>query len=388
MFGKSQRIGIRSVAALHRFVHDLESNRRFLSEQLDFEEIAESGPELEERTQQKSAIFRAGQCMMVCSEPLSQDSPSGRYLRKHPEGIGAISFDVDDIETAFRVLESRGGSPVAPIQNYTHNNGHLGIFSIATPLDDVRFHMVERHSHEAPLPGFVMHPEAKGGRNRYGFRIFDHITANFQTIAPVVLWYEHVLGFNYDWEIEFHTSDLTSDATASSGLRSIVMGDRHSGIKMASNEPFYPNFENSQVNIFCDDQRGNGIQHAALQVTNIVEVVKSLRERGVRFVQTPAVYFDNLGPHLKRAGVEHIDEEFSDLRDQEILVDGTGARKYLLQIFMEDAARFQGDNKNSPFFFELIERKGCPGFGSGNFRALFEGVERTQSVRFTEQQSI
>lgn len=385
MFGKSKSIGIKAIAALHRYVHNLEANRRFLCDKLDFEEIAISGPDLEGRTQQKSAIFQAGQCMLVCSEPLSEDSPSARYLRKHPEGIGAISFEVNDIETAFRVISTRGGTPTCSIQRYQHNGGDLGIFSIASPLDDVRFYMVEQRDHVVPLPGFQLHEESLGGKNCFGFKSYDHITANFQTIAPAVLWYEHVLGFSYDWEIEFHTSDLSSDAATSTGLRSIVMADRNSGLKFASNEPFLPNFENSQVNVFCDDQRGNGIQHAALQVDNIVNAVKNLRDRGVRFVHTPSPYYDNIHAHLDRAGVMEIEEKVEDLRTNEILVDGSGLRTYLLQIFMEDAARFQGDVKKSPFFFELIERKGCPGFGSGNFRSLFEGVELTQKIRHLDQ---
>jgi 4-hydroxyphenylpyruvate dioxygenase len=381
MFGKSQRIGINSIAALHRFVFDLDANREFLCDKLDFEEIAVSSPELEDRTHQKSAIFRAGKCMLVCSEPLSDLAPSARYLKKHPEGIGAMSFEVENIETAYRVLSGRGATPIDVIQRYRHDGGEIGIFSIATPLDDVRYHMVERNSHLAPLPGFITHEKPQGGSNKFGFQLYDHVTANFQTIAPVVLWYEHVLGFSYDWEIEFHTSDLAAASSRSSGLRSIVMGDRFSGIKLANNEPYLPNFENSQVNIFCDDQRGNGIQHAALRVENIVSVVEELREKGVRFVHTPSSYFENIDEHLQRAGVEEIEEDMEVLKKNEILVDGSGARKYLLQIFMEDAARFQGDAKSSPFFFELIERKGCPGFGSGNFRALFEGVERAQEDR-------
>ena len=140
-------------------------------------------------------------------------------------------------------------------------------------------------------------------------------------------------------------------------------------------------------NIFCDDQRGNGIQHAALQVDNIVDAVKNLRDRGVRFVHTPSPYYDNIHGHLDRTGVMEIEESVEDLRENEILVDGSGPRSYLLQIFMEDATRFQGDAKRSPFFFELIERKGCPGFGSGNFRALFEGVELTQKIRRVDQKS-
>jgi 4-hydroxyphenylpyruvate dioxygenase len=116
-------------------------------------------------------------------------------------------------------------------------------------------------------------------------------------------------------------------------------------------------------------------------IDDIVDAVPQLREAGVRFVRTPGAYYDNLDEHLARQGVKAIEEDKELLRELEILVDGEGDGRYLLQIFMEDAARFEGDPKRSPFFFEVIQRKGDEGFGAGNFRALFEGVERTQQKR-------
>jgi 4-hydroxyphenylpyruvate dioxygenase len=371
-------LGLKGVAALHRYCHSLDSNRRFLCGRLDFEEIGVSSPELEERTKQRSAIFRAGECVVVCSEPLGE-GPAGRYLNKHPEGIGAIAFDVEDIERALRVLDRRGGTPISNVQRFSSDEG-LGIFSIATPLDDVRFHFVERQERSAPLPGFIMHDTPQGGANKYGFKHYDHITSNFQTMGPAVLWMEHVLGLTHHWDIEFHTEDMAGDGQGS-GLRSIVMVDEGSGIKFANNEPVRPNFEDSQVSIFCDDQRGNGVQHAAMVIEDIVQAVPQLKDAGVRFVRTPSAYYDNLDEHLARQGVKAIEEDQALLRELEILVDGEGDGRYLLQIFMEDAARFEGDPKRSPFFFEVIQRKGDEGFGAGNFRALFEGVERTQQKR-------
>jgi 4-hydroxyphenylpyruvate dioxygenase len=236
-------LGLKGIAALHRYCHSLDSNRRFLCGRLDFEEIGVSSPELEERTKQRSAIFRAGECMVVCSEPLGE-GPAGRYLNKHPEGIGAIAFDVEDVERALRVLDRRGGTPISNVQRFSSDEG-LGIFSIATPLDDVRFHFVQRQARSAPLPGFIMHDTPQGGTNRYGFRSYDHITSNFQTMGPAVLWMEHVLGLTHHWDIEFHTEDMAGDGLGS-GLRSIVMMDEQSGIKFANNEPVRPNFNDSR----------------------------------------------------------------------------------------------------------------------------------------------
>jgi len=401
--GASTTLGLMGIAALHRYCHSLDGNRRFLSDRLDWEEIAISTPEHEQRTKERAVVFQAGDCVVVCSEPLSDRSLAGRFLHRHPEGIGAIVLEVDDAARAFRFLEARGATPTSDIETFPAGpagDGALKLFSITTPLDDVLFTFVERvgGSRAIPLPGFARHAQKTGGQNRHGFRAWDHITSNFQTMAPMTLWLEHVLGLERYWDIEFHTHDDKAGVDENfsgknvrhvpmqksghgSGLRSIVMWDPSSGVRFACNEPYRPNFEASQVYIFCEDQRGAGVQHAAILVDDIVDSVPNLRERGVRFAKAPAGYFDHLPTHLAQIGVTRIDEDLGALRRAEILVDGAGPGAYLLQIFMEDAARFEGDLKKSPFFFELIQRKGDKGFGAGNFRALFEGVELAQKGR-------
>jgi 4-hydroxyphenylpyruvate dioxygenase len=197
---------------------------------------------------------------------------------------------------------------------------------------------------------------------------------------------EHVLGFEEFWGVQFHTADAASEARKlamqrkGSGLRSIVMRDPKSGVKFANNEPWRPAFKSSQINVFHEDQRGDGIQHAALTVTDIVSAVRAMRGRGVEFMPTPGTYYDALPGRLKDIGVGKIEEEVSTLRDLEILVDGAGPGSYLLQIFTKDAAGLWKDPEAGPFFFEIIQRKGDKGFGAGNFRALFESIEREQQA--------
>ncbi len=372
-------LGIQGICALHRFCHSLEGNRRFLVDRLDFAEVAVSSPELERRTRQRSAIFQAGDCVVVCSEPLGE-GPAERYLRRHPEGIGGIALEVSDVEKALGILDRRGGTPTSDVQRFSSDEG-LGIFSITTPLDDVLFYFVQRRPGGAPLPGFIPHDKPKGGQNRFGFTKYDHITSNFQTMSPALLWFEHVLGFSRYWDVEFHTNDIEPEDDGGTGLRSVVMYDEGSQLKFANNEPVRPNFDKSQIALFCADQRGNGVQHAAIELTDIMSSVPELRERGVRFVNTPGGYYDKLPARLERLGIGPLEESIDELRHHEILVDGDKDEGYLLQLFMEDAARFEGDPKKSPFFFELIQRKGDRGFGAGNFRALFEGVEKAQTVR-------
>ncbi len=230
---------------------------------------------------------------------------------------------------------------------------------------------------EALLPGFVASPSPGGGRNRFGFREVDHITANLRTMAPALLWMEHVLGLDRSWECRFHTGDVAGSGRGS-GLRSVVMRDARSGLTIASNEPLRPRFRASQVSLFGDDHRGDGIQHVALAARDIVSAVRGLHARGVPFRKAPPAYYDMLPERLRRAGVGAIDESVDVLRELSILADGSAPGRYLLQIFLEPNARIHRAADAGPFFFEIVQRKGDAGFGAGNFRALFESIERAQ----------
>jgi 4-hydroxyphenylpyruvate dioxygenase len=149
-------------------------------------------------------------------------------------------------------------------------------------------------------------------------------------------------------------------------------------VKFANNEPYRPSFKSSQINVFNEEHRGDGVQHAALATRDIIHTVKLLRERGVQFMPTPHTYYEALPERLAALGIGKLDEPIELLEQQQILVDGHGAGSYLLQIFLKDSAGLYGDTAAGPFFFELIQRKGDTGFGAGNFRALFESIERDQ----------
>jgi 4-hydroxyphenylpyruvate dioxygenase len=158
------------------------------------------------------------------------------------------------------------------------------------------------------------------------------------------------------------------------------MWEPASGLKFANNEPFRPFFKESQINLFAEDNRGDGVQHSALSVGDIVTAVQGLRAAGVEFMPTPGTYYDALPARLERIGVGQIDESLPTLRELEILVDGERPHAYLLQIFLKEAAGLYHDPEAGPFFFEIIQRKGDQGFGAGNFRALFEAIEREQTA--------
>ncbi|MBA3541485.1 MAG: VOC family protein [Deltaproteobacteria bacterium] len=377
---KLPSLGITRLEGIHYYVQDLERSRRFYTEKLDFAETWRSSPETERQGRQRSAAFEAGNVRVVCSAPLAIEGASkgraARFLGKHPDGVGTLIFEVEDIERAFRLLEERGGTTIDEIETFTDDGGTLRQFSITTPFGDTTFRFRQRAGFRALYPGAV--PHKGGGANRFGFQEMDHVTSNFQTMKPMLLWLEQVLGFEQMWEVSFHTSDVEPTRKTGSGLKSIVMWDPASNVKFANNEPARPFFKNSQINIFNEELRGDGVQHVALTVNDILGAVRGLRGSGVTFMPTPGSYYDMLPERLERGGIKTIDEDIKILRDLGILVDGDERHTYMLQIFLKESAGLYGDISAGPFFYEIIQRKGDRGFGAGNFRALFESIEREQ----------
>jgi 4-hydroxyphenylpyruvate dioxygenase len=378
-------LGIVRLEALHYYVHDLERSRRFYRERMDFAEIGISSPQLTRDGKQRSAVFEAGAARVVCSAPAGEGGRAWRWLRKHPDGVGTLVFEVEDAGRAFQLLEERGGTPITDVQRFADDDGELRTFNITTPFGDTTFRFVERRGYRGLYPGVDRLAKPEGGSNAFDFLGFDHVTSNFQTMKPALLWMEHVLGFEEFWEVQFHTAQAASAERKQammahgSGLRSVVMRDPLSGVKFANNEPWRPAFKSSQINLFHEDLRGDGVQHAALAVRDMLGAVRGLRARGVEFMPTPASYYEMLPVRLQRIGVGRIEEDPAQLRELEILVDGGAPGRYMLQIFLKDSAGLYREQEAGPFFFEIIQRKGDQGFGAGNFRALFESIEREQT---------
>jgi 4-hydroxyphenylpyruvate dioxygenase len=386
---KNTPVGIKRLEGIHYYVHDLERSRRFYVGKLDFAETWRSSPELERDGRQTSACFTAGNCQVVCSAPLGTGGRAHRFLSKHPDGVGTLSFEVEDIARTFALIEERGGTPIADIATFHDDGGTLRQFSITTPFGDCTFRFRQRDGFRAAWPGALpIAPVAGEGGNRFGFEDMDHVTANFQTMKPMLLWMEHVLGFEQFWEVAFHTSDAAKAVhgadtvrTSGSGLKSIVMWDPASRVRFANNEPARPFFRNSQINVFNEELRGDGVQHVALTVRDIVTAVRQLRASGVAFMPTPDSYYNELPQRIVKSGIGKIDEDVETLRDLQVLIDGDHDHAYMLQIFLKEAAGLYGDPSAGPFFYEIIQRKGDDKFGAGNFRALFESIEREQRAK-------
>jgi 4-hydroxyphenylpyruvate dioxygenase len=371
------------------YVGDLARKDKLFVDGFGFSRFAmRAAPQLEQDEQQ--VMYELGACRFICAASRAAHSRPGRYLSNHPEGIGRVTLEVEDLTHTERELARRGGTFVS--DGRATNQDWL---ELATPIDDLTFCFVQRGAPATHLP---LSEPSHSGLSCFDASLaraparFDHVTINTGTILPLSLWLRHLLGLEPCWQIEFHTSDLAVEARGSareqnleasqgSGLKSLALWDPASQIRFALNEPRRPNFFASQIELFRRDHRGSGVQHVAIHVSNIAEVVAGLRARGVRFAATPEQYYQALPARLAGLGIGDIDESLEKLRELGILVDGSGRGRYLLQIFMEDDAAFLGGANRSPFFLEFIERKGCSEFGAGNFRALFESIESAQAPR-------
>ncbi len=380
---RADQIGIVGYDSLHFVVEDLERSRAFYTERFDFKEMARAGDELALRSGQQSTVFGAGDVRVCVSTPLAERSKAARYLRRHPAGVMSLSFRVQNLDQTIRFLEARGGTFLAdPVEDTDARGGCYRAVEIATPLGDVAFRFVERSDYRAFAPGFVdsgigASSDPRQLENVFGIQMVDHVTSNGLTMQPIVAWYREVLGFEPFWEIKFHTQEVAARFAHGSGLKSTVMWDPVSRVKFATNEPLRPHFRESQIYKFVDDNVGAGIQHVAFNVKDIVWTVEELKRRGVDFMETPPSYYRDLPRRLEALGIHNVREELGVLERHQILLDGSQDR-YMLQIFLREAKSLYGDERAGPFFYEIIQRCGDEGFGYGNFRALFESIERVQ----------
>ena len=370
-------LGIKGIDALHFFVHDLERSRDHYVQRLDFREVAVSDASFHRSEGARASMVEAGDVRFVFMQPVTRESEASRWLMRHPEGIGRIVLEVEDVTRAHALLRERGATLIAGIEAHVTPSGSVRWFDIASAFGDTQLRFVERTGARGMLPGLVR-VESDAPGNAFGISEIDHVTSNFLTLKPATMWMQEVLGLEPYWGIEFHTQDVSGAGEGGSGLKSVVMWDPESGLKFANNEPAAPAFHASQIYRFCEEHRGAGVQHVALAMRDIVGAVRDMRGRGVGFMPTPSTYYDLLPSRLTRLGIEEIEEEIATLRALEVLVDGAGEGRYLLQIFLREAAGLFGDEAAGPVFIELIERKGDLGFGAGNFRALFESIERQQ----------
>ena len=326
-----------------------------------FDVIAYAGPETGLRDR-ASYVLEQGKVRLVLTAPLGPEGNIAEHVHLHGDGVKRIALRVEDATAAYEAATRRGARSVEEPARSEDEHGVITHASIATYGDTIHT-FVERDEYAgAHWPGY--RAESRGGGG-VGLRFIDHTVGNVDTgkMDDWVSFYSEVFGFTVFQEFDEH--DI---ATQYSALRSKVTRDPRTQITFPINEPAV-GLKASQIQEYLDYYRGSGVQHIALHTDDIVSTVQAMRDRGVEFLNTPDAYYAALG---QRA--EGVDEDLDRLRDLRILIDREESG-YLLQIF----TRPVGDRPT--LFFEVIQRKGARGFGKGNFKALFESIEREQAAR-------
>lgn len=355
---------LRGTDYVELYVGNARQAAHFYRTAFGFDVVAYAGPETGVRDR-ASYVLEQGRIRLVVTAPLTGTGEIADFVRRHGDSVRAIAWRVDDAIAAFDAAARHGAHVVAPPRTESDD---AGVFRYATvgSFGDVVHHLVEREEYGGPhRPGYRAEGRRGGG---VGLHHLDHIVGNVEPgqMGRWVEYYRSVFGFASFQE--FAENDI---ATQYSALRSTVTRDPRSSITLPINEPAQ-GVRPSQIQEYLDYHGGPGIQHLALHTDDIVATVTALRERGVDFLDTPDGYYEALAPRLEAAGV---DVDLGWLRPLGILVDLEEGGGVLLQIFTAPV----GDRPT--LFYEVIERRGALGFGKGNFRALFEAVEREQAAR-------
>lgn len=372
-------LGLKGYHSVQFYVRNLERFVSWHTQKFDFRPVAKSSKDFEEQTGERSVVLRgAGNIAWIVTEPLEPKSTAGRFLSQHTEGVGFLNFAVHDLEASVAFLAERKAPFLYGLKRVAGGTGSWAEIGIATSLGDTNMRFIETAGYDRFAPGFdwIADWQTVGG-NRFGFADIDHVTVNTRCMAGVAEFYRSVLGFEQYWGIEFHTSKAGLRGGTGSGLESVVMWDRHSGIKFATNQPLEPFFNNSQIQIYVEDNGGTGVQHLALSTAAIIPVIEGLREAGCLFLDAPAKYYRQLPERISSNKIGTIKEPMAAIEKLGILVDGSNG-KYLLQLFMKEMSMQVRDPSAGPFFYEIIQRAGDPGFGDGNFKALFDSIEQEQ----------
>src|SRR5262245_3370498 len=330
---------------------------------MGFTRTAYAGPETGVRDR-ASYVLEQGDVRFVVTSALREDSEITRHHAGHGDGVKDIALTVPDATEAYRQAVQRGARGVVEPVRVDDDFGAIEVSAIAT-YGDTLHTFVNRSDYAGPFkPGYVS-VSSNGQTNAAGLTNIDHIVGNVELgrMNHWVEFYERVFGMTE--MIHFSDEDISTEYSA---LMSKVMADGEGKIKFPINEPAEGK-RKSQIEEYLDFHGGPGAQHIALASSNIVSTVEQMKERGIAFLDTPDTYYDDVQDR-----VGDIDESYADLQRHKILADRDDDG-YLLQIFTKTA------QDRPTVFFEVIERHGATSFGDGNFKALFEAIEREQALR-------
>src|SRR5687768_10898857 len=329
-----------------------------------FQPLAYSGPETGMKDKASYAV-RQHKLTFVLTTPLRPDNPIADHIYKHGDGVKAISLRVNNATSAWEETTKRGAESYMEPQRLKDDNGEVVMSGIHTYGDTVHLFIERKNYNGTFIPGYRpwSNPHFKPADT--GLLYVDHCVGNvgWNQMNPWVKFYEDVMGFKNI--LTFDDEDISTEYSA---LMSKVMSSGNGYVKFPINEPAEGK-KKSQVEEYLEFYNGEGVQHVAMATNDIVHTVSQLRSRGVEFLRVPQTYYDDL---LDRVG--KIDEDLEPLKEHGILVDRDD-EGYLLQLFSRPV------QDRPTLFFEIIQRKGAKSFGKGNFKALFEALEREQEAR-------
>ncbi len=345
------------------YVGNAKQAAHFYKTAFGFQSLAYAGPETGIKDRVSYAI-RQNKLIFVLTTPIRSGNPIADHIYKHGDGVKVLALKVEDAQSAFDETTKRGARAYMEPTVLKDNQGEVVLSGIHTYGDTVHVFVERRNYQGAFMPGFR---EWKSEYNptETGLLYVDHCVGNvgWNQMNPWVKFYEDVMGFRNI--LSFDDNDISTEYSA---LMSKVMSNGNGFVKFPINEPAEGK-KKSQVEEYLDFYDGEGCQHVALATNDIVKTVTQLKNRGVEFLRVPNTYYDDL---LDRVG--KIDEDLEPLKELGILVDRDD-EGYLLQLFSKPV------EDRPTLFFEIIQRKGAKSFGKGNFKALFEALEREQDAR-------
>jgi len=345
------------------YVGNAKQASHFYRSAFGFQLVAYRGPETGVRDR-ASYLMQQGKIRLVLTTPLAPESPIADHVHKHGDGVKDYALWVDDARTAYETAVQRGAIPKAEPRVSRDDDGEVVIAAIGTYGDTIHS-LVERRNYRGLfLPGFRS-VQPRFQPPEVGLKYVDHCVGNVELgqMNRWVQYYADVMGFRN--LITFDDQDISTEY---SSLMSKVMANGNDRIKFPINEPASGK-KKSQIEEYLDFYRGPGAQHLALATDDIIETVTALRDRGIEFLKAPTTYYEEL-----QSRVGKIDEPLDALEALGILVD-RDPDGYLLQIFTKPV------EDRPTLFFEIIQRKGAKSFGKGNFKALFEAIEKEQELR-------
>jgi 4-hydroxyphenylpyruvate dioxygenase len=322
------------------------------------------GPETGTRDR-VSWVVEQAKIRLVLTTALTPEHPVAEHVRLHGDGVRDIALWVDDAESAYRETTRRGARGVRETETVRDEHGEVRISAIATYGDTIHSFVERRNYHGAFLPGFAAIEQADGVSRPVGLKYIDHMVGNvgWGAMNTWVDFYRDVMGFRLYQH--FDDKDISTEYSA---LMSKVMANGNDRVKFPINEPAEGK-RKSQIEEYLDFYHGPGVQHIAMATDNIIDTVTRLRDQGIEFLRVPSTYYEEL---TARTGP--IEEPIERLQELGILVDRDD-EGYMLQIFTKPV------EDRPTLFYEIIQRKGSRSFGKGNFKALFEAIEREQARR-------